>query len=385
MRVFNKRKRLLSNILCFFGEMLSFLIKILSLRIIEPTFLPENIRKTLIIEVFGIGDLILATPTFEALKEMYPKGQLHVLTLPEYKAIVALNPFLDEIIYFKCFWRKKSPYRWNTKEICTVVKSLRKQRYDMVIDFRGDFRNILFSSLLGARYRVGYDIGGGGFLLTHRVPNDASDKHQVLVNLDVVRYLGGDIKDPAPKIDVNPKDMDRISTILTAKGIERDDIVLGIHPGAANTLKKLSKEKLVQLVRDISSHEIRLLLIGSNEDNDIIDFLMAVNINGVEAVFPEKLEQLSLILKRLDLLICMDSGVGHIASAVGTPTISIFGPTDPRVWRPYGRNNSVIIFNPMPCRPCEQITCNGKTPCIDMIDIGEVTRVAIRKLRDIRA
>ena len=139
--------------------------------------LPENVRKILVIRLDGIGDVLLSTPVYEALKKQYPSAKLTVLVGAHTKGVIKMNPYIDNVLVLRNTWFTTiSKIKFG--EILSMLRKIRKEEFDIGIDLRGDIRNILLMFSGKVRYRIGYGITGGGFLL-NRMPHYEKKTHEV--------------------------------------------------------------------------------------------------------------------------------------------------------------------------------------------------------------
>lgn len=370
MRAMKKKKRLLSSLLTFVGVPLFFSYDVITLRAFKSFTLPELVKKILVIEMFGIGDFVMASSTFRALRDFYPSSEIVLLTVPTCKDIAADCPYFDHIIYFECPWPSQSVYKYDLGKIVKVIKLIREYHFAMAIDLRGDLRNILFMCLLGVKYRVGYDVGGGGFLLTHKVPYEGRLKHQVDHNSNIAKFLGARIKSCKPELWVKESNnsLDILKNIESAK----NDVLVAIHPGANWYGRRWRLSRFAEIVDRLCKDGINSIIISSAKEESLIEEIKSNLGYSPHIVITKTLKELALLLKRCHLLICNDSGPMHIAVAVNTPVIALFGPQDPTFHGPYGSGHR-FIRHVVKCSPCTQDICvMPENSCMDLITVDEV-------------
>jgi len=350
-------------------------------------------RKILIIEEEPIGDVIMATPIFSSLRNKYPNSYIVVMVGSWAKNILLNNPYIDEIIIQDCPWAfsdlligKKGilnhiKYLFNNFKF---VNQLKDMQFDLAIDLRGDFRNILlFMFLPRIKYTISFDRSGGAYLLSAAV-YFKKEEHEVDKNYRLLECLNIEEDERIIAIFPSDKDKKRIKNFLEQHSINENDFISIIHPGTRKKVK-LWPPKKYAYIGDFMSKEYnaKLILTGSKEEiilNNKICYYM--NEEPINASGKFNLLEVAALLSRANLLICPDTSIMHLAAAFNTPTVALFGPSDPNQTGPYQKNICIIDKN-FPCRPCLQKKCTineqGFSACMDAIDINEV-KTAIKKL-----
>ncbi|MBU1627518.1 glycosyltransferase family 9 protein [bacterium] len=342
-------------------------------------YIPEKI---LIIRVAYIGDVILSTPAIESIRKSFPNSKLVLLTNPLAAELLKENNDVDETIPFTPFWfYKENPFKLFFEYI-RILGLLRKYKFDLAIDFRGDIRNIfLFLYLCGAKFRVSYAIGGGGKLLTDIVPYSGL-KHKMEFHNDIARFIGCDpIKEL--KIVQNEPEKD-----FARKRIKKEEglLTLGIHPGARMPLKCYPSEKFAEALNLIlKEYRVKLYILCGDSDRErgmIIH--RAMKESEVEVIKDLSIRELASCISELDLFLCNDSAPMHIASTFNIPTIAVFGPSDSRETGPLGKFSRVIEI-PLDCRSgCDESSCFNTSyhACMKMINPEEIAKTfsSLKKL-----
>jgi ADP-heptose:LPS heptosyltransferase len=247
-----------------------------------------------------------------------------------------------------------------------------------VIDARGDLRDIaLLAYLSKSNYRVSYNVGGGGYLLTHVVPFDEI-KHKVEYHLDIAQFLGCEVNGVEWGLYLTAGEKNYARTKLLENGIEDTDFVVGIHPGGRLDLKCWSFQRYAKVGDWIAARPgTKVVFTGSEEERGLIENIItmmehtAINLAG-----KVDLRLLATLIERFNLFICNDSAPLHIASALRTPTIAIFGPSKSRETGPYGNLHRVVEKN-FSCRDkCDENSCHSKRfhACMKDITVEDVIR-----------
>ncbi|MHC4617539.1 MAG: glycosyltransferase family 9 protein [Planctomycetota bacterium] len=332
-------------------------------------------EKILILESHLIGDIVMGTVAYRAIRERYPYAKLVLLANMWAKELLSDQRLFDEIIPVKYPWSTYDYTLKNLSHLFKVVRRLRRDRYDLAIDFRGDLRNILILYLSKAKRRVGYDFTGGGYLLTDIVPCTDNIKHRVDVDLNVASYLGCHIENSRPRLVVTCKSRTYASHYFCRNNLNNNALVIGVHPGATADVKKWSVKKFALLIDTLYARfSPNILLFGARADEELLDSILKRVSRGKPWKIIDSLANFAAFVEKCDLFIGVDSGPVHIASAVGTPCICIFGPARPEYTAPYGPDSYVIFKRNFECRPCDQKTCR-KPPgssCMDAIEVDDV-------------
>ncbi|MFH0855114.1 MAG: glycosyltransferase family 9 protein [Candidatus Omnitrophota bacterium] len=332
----------------------------------------SGLKKALIVEIWGIGDLAMMTSVIGPLRKSFPEASFDLLCKPLARNILAGQGFFSEFICFDFPWtRFHGKYRiwnWDWLGIIRLIMRLRKARYDLIIDARGDPRNNLLSFLINARRRLGYDWSGGGIFLTDVLGLDYRDKHRVEAWLNILDYLKLDISEARPKLCVTQKSRKQAEELLNGFGITKENLLVGIHPGARIKTRRWDIKKFARVAeyaRD--KYKARIIVFvepqGYGED---------IPIEGDFLKLKCSLDNLAAVIKRLNLLVCNDGGPMHIAAALEVPVIGVFGPTNPVKFGPYSDNSTVIIDNSFSCRPCFDYCSYPEALCLAGIDAREV-------------
>lgn len=345
----------------------------------KPDFL-VNPKKVLFIEIWGIGDLVMMTPALKAARNLFSSAEVTLLAKSFAVDLLQSESLVDKYILFNIPWTKfKGKYRfweWDWIGLVRVIKILRKEKFDLALDARGDFRNNLLSFLIGAKRRIGYDWSGGDYFLTDVVSADYKKMHRVEAWLNLLKYFGAEIKNLEPRISILKSEEDWAEDFLKNKGIEKGELLIGIHPGARIKTRCWPLErfaKIAEYARD--TYKAKIIVFADSEG-----YGSQIPIKGDYTLVRLSLRQLIALLQKLNLLICNDSAPMHLAAAVGTPIVAIFGPTEPRYFGPHGDANRIIIKEGFPCRPCYDY-CKYKEPfCITGISVDEVLKAMDHKL-----
>ncbi len=339
----------------------------------------EEVKRILIVKPSSLGDVINALPFLTSLRQRYPDRHIAWLVEEEAAELLLGHPLLDRVIISgRRRWGRELlvPPRWPSamREIGALIAEVRGGRYDMIVDLQGLLKSALMVLFAGARYRVGFANGreGSQRVLTHLVPLPSVPTHAVDRNLEAARFLGAD---PASKSFIfpsRPEDGVRAEALLAEAGVKPGDPVVALNPGARWPTKLWGEERFGRLGGMLASRcGARILVIGSLSDRPVACRLAArMDPAPFVAAGRTDLRVLIALLRRTDLLVTVDSGPMHLAAALGTPLVALFGPTDPRLTGPYGSGGAVLRV-PLPCSPCLKRRCQIREDRLCMRSISE--------------
>ena len=331
------------------------------------------VTRVLVIEPWGIGDLVLATGALRSCRAAFPSAHITVLAKAYAEPIVVSPEMADAVVAYDFPWTaftgkyRLSRYRFG--EIARLIWRLRRERYDLVLNARADVRNNLLGALVGGRRFVSARCGLGDFLATDVVSMDCK-AHRVEDWARVLEQATG-----APALQVEP--------CLTINGEARRRMraeiglaatggpVIGIHPGAATEVRRWDASKFARVAEALAS-EAHVRIVVFAEPNRA-----PIPVRKPAAVVQHPLNEMMAALACCDILICNDSGPMHLASALGIPVVALFGPGQVEWCGPRGGPSRIVRINDMPCRPCFD-ACRFATPhCMTRLSEDDVIASAI--------
>lgn len=357
--VLSRRKRLAAGLLDAFGHT-CFRVWALVARRAPPTD-PRGVpfTKILVIRLDHIGDVVMATPLFRALRGRYPSAHITALVGSWSRDIVAQNPHIDQILVFDAPWwsniragRRSGLVRFLTA-YCAFRRRLRAEHFDLVLEPRGDFRHILlFAFASGAPHRIGYGRTGGAYLLTREVPF-CPERANVVKNLALLEPLG--ITEPSATTEIfcAPADVAAVERRLVDHGVPADKPLVVVHPGARTAVKKWPAEKFAAVCDHLARQRgFAVAVVGGPEERELAQ-AVASALKTPAPVLAGELSLLELVAlcQRARLFLCNDSGPMHLAAAAGVPILAVFGATNPAVYG-YRGSRWDWVYHQLPCSPC---------------------------------
>lgn len=305
----------------------------------------------LVIQTAFVGDMVLTTPLLRALKRRYPEARLTLLSTPAGAALLRGSPYVDETIVFDKKKRDRS-----TRALVALARRLRAGGFDAVVAAQRSFRTGVLVRATGAPLRIGFAGAPGGWAYTRRVAADAP--HQALRYLALAGAAGVDLAsaDGTPELPVLPEAAVSIDRKLEADGIGPCEPLLVLAPGSVWGSKRWTPEGFAAVAAAAPALGLRPVLVGSPDEAELAARIAAmVSMNVPSLAGRSDLAELAALAARARVLVANDSGSGHIAAAVGTPVVSIFGPTSPSFgFAPYGRATRIVEVDGLDCRPCDR-------------------------------
>jgi ADP-heptose:LPS heptosyltransferase len=304
-----------------------------------------TIERILVIEPWNIGDVVLATPMLSTLRERFPRARVSLLAKSHAADLLKGSGLVDEVIVADLPWTaQQRKYRLTPSVVVALrklVSELRKRHFDVTIDARMDIRSNILAATTGARQRIGYDIGGGGWLLTDTLPSNRDEAHKVEDWLALIGRLDGsptplNVERVAPKLVVEEGETNAARKTLTAEAGDAPPTI-GYHPGGSHAGKRWPRERFEQLIAHLKQTVggRHVVFVGPEETG--LDQWPA----GVTVVQPS-LRELMALISCCDVFVSNDSGPMHIADSLGVPVVAIFEVGNPQWFGPSGARAQVI-------------------------------------------
>ncbi len=306
------------------------------------------------------------------------------------KSLIEDQELADDIVYFDCVENGRNPF-----SIWRFAKSLLIQDYDLAIVLDTRLTSNLIAFWANAKRRIGYNYRCRGFLLTDKVkapfywnkpiwkyPNSIKISHEVDSWLKLIEKAGFHIKDKRPYIKESYKNQKKCESFLKEHSVAQTDTLVCIHPGS-NISYQWNSDRFAQVCDFIIKKlKAKVCVSGGHDDADLIkEIENSMRAKSAISNCRMNLGEYAEVLRRADLLVSVDTCAIHIASAVNTTVIALFGPGDPEIWRPYGGEHVVIQKNNALCVGCKKPVCKrDKHYCMDAITVEEVCKAVENKL-----
>ncbi len=336
-------------------------------------------KRILITRTDRLGDVVLSTPAIRLVRRQYPDAYIAFMVKPENREIVAGNPHLDEVITYD----KRRTHKGLLRTIIFALK-LRKKKFDTAIALHPTNRVHIMLFAAGIPARIGYDRKMSR-LLTRRMPHRKQEglKHEVDYNFDLLAFAGITVKDAdrRPYITVLPEYKKRAEHIMETSGIT--DNIVAIHAGASCPSKRWPPGRFSRVADALAAKRGACIVLVGGKESGTFNHLVISEMRRPAIDLTGKLTigELAAFFTRCRLLISNDSGPVHVAVAVGTPVISIFGRRDtglsPLRWGPLGKKD-VVFHKNVGCTECLAHNCLKGFACLKAVTVDEISRSAER-------
>ena len=356
-RTITKKKLFILGVLDFIARGLHFF------RV--PHASRDHPRKILVLEPWGIGDVVLSTPLLRALRTHFPAAHIALLAKPHAESLLENTGLIDELIPFDFPWTAFSGKfrlgRYRLREMAALIRRLRSSDFDLSLDARRDIRSNVIAYLGGARRRIGYDFGGGSHLLTDVIESGDQNDHKVDDWMALLRPLGIEPQSGAAT-ELRVLDAEKLAArrMLSAAGIQSSATIVGIHPGASHSVRHWSREKFAEVIDELAARGISPVIFAEKGAAD-----PAIPHNASVPVIFTTLRELMACIAVCDAFVCSDSGPMHIAVALDVPVTAIFGPQRSEWYGPRGKSHRIVQVEKMACRPCFDACIFTTAHCMD--------------------
>jgi len=338
----------------------------------------DDLDKILIIRLGSLGDVILTTPVLSILQARFPNALIDFAVKKEYADLFSLDPRIRSLKIYD-----SSKAHRGFSGLLAFISILKEMNYDLVIDLHSNLRSFAIRKGLKGVRKIVYskDVLRRRLLVLGVVNKRGEFKHTVQKYLDALKPLGLNGGVTPPNIFLSPENVMWAQKYLS--GIGDGEALLGIAPMAAWFTKKWFRERF-RAVAEKARDELsaRVVYFGSEEERNSIEELAGESAPIVTGDMG--IRNLAAVIAKCSLLLTNDSGLMHLATAVGTPVVAIFGPTTRELgFFPLGPND-VVVEKDVSCRPCTLHGNNdcpkGHFKCMDFISVGEVYNIVRKKL-----
>ncbi len=326
-----------------------------------------------------VGDLVMATPILSDLRRAYPDAYITAMARSPVCELLQEDPEINELF---CFSKGNTFGRRVGKR--NVIEKLRRGKYDLGILLPHSFSAAWWFWQAKVRYRIGYAGNGRSLLLTHSLPlpETIEKQHLVVTYKMLLAPLGVPISDSPPRLYLSEKEIFQARELLRQHGVSDSSRLVGINPGATyGSAKCWLPERFREVTeRLLQDPELFIIYFGDQANASLVKEICQglppriLNLAGLTS-----LRELAALISICDVLLTNDSGPMHIADALQTPVVALFGSTSEVVTGPY--RNGVVIHKHVDCSPCYQRKCPIDFRCMKKIEADEVTEHIMRLLQ----
>ena len=346
--------------------------------------MPEPRQRFLVIRLSSIGDIVHALPAVAALGETLPDAEIHWAVESRYAALLDGNPFVHGVVKLDTLaWRRRLASRAVVKEIVRAIRAIREARFDIALDFQGLYKSALIARLSRARMRLGFAENwlrepAAGVFYTERVA-PRGRQHVIEMNLTLVERFGvrhmhrESWRFPLPQ---DPADEKHVERLISSFG-GREFMV--INPGGGWMSKRWAPESYAELMRQLEAEfPGEILLTGSPNEEEMIQGIIRRSGSSRARSVSTTIVQFIALVKRASLFLGGDTGPLHLAAALRTPIVAIYGPTDPARNGPFSEDD-IILWNREPTTYTRRAGRPAYLPGISVQSVLEAIRKRLER------
>lgn len=320
-----------------------------------------SVKKILIIKLRGIGDVVLSTVIFNSLQYFFPNAVIDFLTEKQGSEVLKNISMLNEIIIFN---RKST---WQRLKLFPLVRS---KKYDLIIDLFSNPATAQITFFSGAKYRIGFPYRYRKYAYNFYGPEERAKYHAAQLHLELLK----NVEIPIIKNNLH-FEIDNNSKTFAKKLFEQFEkkLNIGIIPGGGWASKRCNPVKFAEIADAISDkYETNVILIWGPGDKAEAEQIQKKMKNKSFLSPPTSIMQMAAIINNCDVVIANDSGPMHISTAIGTPTLSIHGPTNPQLQGPFGSKHKFVSYNKLECIYCNLLECPREHECFLQLPVEKV-------------
>ncbi len=339
------------------------------------------VKRLALIRLDHLGDVLLTLPAMESIVKALPGIQIDIFVGPWSVDLIHLSNLPVGIKVFKAPWFDRLGYGSSSfQAIRKLAAIFKKEEYDLVIDFRGDFRHLAAMRMAGIPNRIGYNRTGGGFLLTFKGQWKA-ELHETLRNLDLLEQIGIKPSSASFYPRIYPSEEEIQKGVQTAQSLDLNGPMIAIHATCGASSKRWPAAYWRELIQRLPAGYSVVMVGAASEKEDMMEIIKGCSRRVIVAAGIMELPVLAAFLKQCQLFIGVDSGPAHIAAAVGTPVLSIFsGANLVAQWAPRGEK-VLVLQEKTKCSPCERLECPLGNECMRQLKVSKVVQSSLKLLR----
>ncbi|MCA1589616.1 MAG: glycosyltransferase family 9 protein [Acidobacteria bacterium] len=340
----------------------------------------RQVRRVLVVRLRSIGDTVLATPSLIALRRFLPDTKIDILLEDWIAPLIENFEPLDRVVTVGRSFGSR----------LNAVREIRRQHYEVAFNLHGGTTATFFTYASGARHRVGYREYQYSFLYNHLLSSSAdfwrrSPTHSAEQQLALLGFVGVPVADlPKTNLAVSAFSLESVERKFfeaTQTPLDQVDKLALIHPAAAFDTKRWAAENFARVAEYLGKNDFNVVAVAAASERAILDELRRHSTADITTFDDLSLDQITALASRADLFVGNDSGIAHIAAAVRTPSVVIFGSSNIDHWRPWTDAPNEIVAEAYPCRPCAGYRCLefSEPRCIQTVKVEAVIH-AIEKV-----
>ena len=348
------------------------------------------VKKILVVNLGGIGDVLLSQPALRALKNLYPQTHMTFLGVPRVCDLIRDFKIFDEVVGFLAYEERARTFGISRFiDIMRLLRRLRQERYDLAINMRtiaswpSAIKMALLFFCIGARHTLGRDTNGRGFFFEEKVFEPIfGDRHEIDYGLQAVALLGADISDESIVLNVSPLSRLEVDSLLEKEGIGKNEDIIGIHIGGIAT-RRWPLEYFAQLIKNIRRETGWPVVVAAGPGEEYLGNRLKELTGGGFVSMAGRLDVscLAAFIQRCALSVSGDTGPMHIAAVLHRPQVAIFGGGPLAHYDPRRISKKAVVFSSYSkCGPCWKLSCSSLA-CLKDTRPSDVTQAALGLIR----
>jgi lipopolysaccharide heptosyltransferase II len=328
----------------------------------------KNVRRVLVVRLRSIGDTVLSTPSLIALKRFLPEAQIDILVEDWVAPVLEGLDAVDNVLTVRKDIKSRLKTAWH----------LRRNNYDVAFNLHGGTTATFFVCASGAKHRVGNQNYQYNFLYNHLLSSSADfwqreKTHSAEQQLALLGFVGIPVWDkPKSRLTVTESALNLIENKLSSLNLSTSFAL--IHPAAAFDTKQWATENFARVAEFLFEKNLQTIAIATKSERAVLEKLREASRVPI-AIFDDlTLPEITALASKAKIFVGNDSGIAHIAAAVETPSVVVFGSSNTNHWRPWTNAPNEIVFEKMLCQPCAGYFCKefAKPACIEEISVENV-------------
>ncbi|HEX9959416.1 MAG TPA: glycosyltransferase family 9 protein [Pyrinomonadaceae bacterium] len=338
-----------------------------------------KVNRVLVVRLRSIGDTVLTTPSLDALRRFLPAARIDILLEDWVAPVLEGFDAVDDVLAFK-----KDDFRSRLQ----MARQIRRAKYDVAFNLHGGTTATFFVRASGAPHRIGYAENQYNFLYNHLLSSSADfwqkeKTHSAEQQLALLGFSGVPVEDKLKtRLVVTEKALSSIEERLTQSAIgNRQSAFALLHPVAAFETKQWATENFAQIANFLHEKGLPIIAVATKKEREILEKLKQLSQFPIVAFDDLSLPEITALASKAKIFVGNDSGIAHIAAAVQTPSVVVFGSSNIHHWRPWTDAPNEIVYETLACQPCAGYFCKefGEPKCIFGVKVESVTR-AIEKV-----
>ena len=321
----------------------------------------SKVQRVLVVRLRSIGDTVLATPSLIALRRFLPDAQIDILLEDWVAPVLEGFDAVDNVLTVS---------RNSKKSRFAVARQIRANKYDVAFNLHGGTTATFFVRVSGAQHRVGFADYQYSFLYNHLLSSSADFwqkefTHSAEQQLALLGFVGVPVEDkPKSRLNVIPNSKSQIPKYAL------------IHPVAAFDTKQWATENFARIAEYLNAKDLQIVAVATEKEREVLENLKNLSQVPITTFDNLTLPEIKSLAARAKIFVGNDSGIAHIAAAVQTPSVVIFGSSNINHWRPWTNAPNEIVYEKMPCQPCAGYFCKefGEPECIKRVSLESVIK-----------